>query len=136
METIAFRRGNIYDSTCPTRMVLDRLADKGTVLVVVQLAQGTLRFGEMRRTIGGISPKVLTQTLRALERDGILTRRVYASVPPKVEYTLTPLGSTLIGLVEAIRDWAETHIDVVAEAQQRFDQRAETIDDLEQPLRL
>jgi DNA-binding HxlR family transcriptional regulator len=117
-------RGNIYDDRCPTRMVLDRLADKWTVLVVGQLAHGTRRFGELRREISGISPKVLTQTLRMLERDGILARRIYASVPPKVEYTLTPLGRTLIRLVDEIRDWAETHIDAVVEAQQNFDQRA------------
>lgn len=124
METKQASRGNIYDDRCPTRLVLDRLADKWTVLVVGQLAQGTLRFGALRREIAGISPKVLTQTLRMLERDGILVRRIYASVPPKVEYTLTPLGRTLIQLVEGIRDWAETHIDAVLEAQQTFDQRA------------
>jgi DNA-binding HxlR family transcriptional regulator len=124
METNQSFRGNVYDDRCPTRLVLDRLADKWTVLVVGQLARGTLRFGEIRREIAGISPKVLTQTLRMLERDGLLARRIYASVPPKVEYTLTPLGRTLIQLVEGIRDWAETHIDAVLDAQQSFDQRA------------
>src|SRR5215211_3413871 len=122
MDTNALQ-WNIYDDRCPTRLVLDRLADKWTVLVVGLLGQHTRRFGELRRDIMGISPKVLTQTLRALERDGILTRRVYASVPPKVEYTLTPLGRTLISLVEAISGWAETHIEAVLEAQQAFDQQ-------------
>jgi DNA-binding HxlR family transcriptional regulator len=110
-------------------MVLGRLADKWTVLVVGQLARGTRRFGELRREIAGISPKVLTQTLRALQRDGILTRRIYASVPPRVEYTLTPLGRTLIDLVEAIRAWAETHIEAVLEAQQSFDQQTQEVDE-------
>ncbi len=128
MDTNAFLRGNIYDDTCPTRMVLDRLADKWTVLVVAYLASGTYRFGEIRRKVRGISPKVLTQTLRGLERDGIVRRRVYASVPPKVEYSLTPLGRTLISLVDAISDWAETNITVVIESQQRYDQRADEIE--------
>src|SRR5690349_12107567 len=128
MDTNAFLGGNVYDQNCPTRMVLDRLADKWTVLVVGLLARGTRRFGELRRDITGISPKVLTQTLRALERDGILTRHVYASVPPKVEYTLTPLGRTLIDLVEAIRGWAESHIEAVLESQQSFDQQTQDVD--------
>jgi DNA-binding HxlR family transcriptional regulator len=114
---------DIFNDRCPTRMVLERLADKWTVLIVGQLAHGTRRFGELRREIRGISPKVLTQTLRTLERDGLVVRRVYASVPPKVEYTLTPLGRTLIVLVENIRNWAETHIESVLAAQQSFDQR-------------
>ena len=128
MDTNALLPWNIYDDRCPTRLVLGRLADKWTVLVVGQLARGTRRFGELRREIMGISPKVLTQTLRALERDGILTRRVYASVPPKVEYALTPLGRTLIDLVEAIRGWAETHIEAVLEAQQTFDQQTQDVE--------
>ena len=127
MDTNTLLPWNIYDDRCPTRLVLGRLADKWTVLVVGQLARGTRRFGELRREIMGISPKVLTQTLRALERDGILTRRVYASVPPKVEYALTPLGRTLIDLVEAIRGWAETHIEAVLEAQQTFDRQTQDV---------
>jgi DNA-binding HxlR family transcriptional regulator len=124
MDTNTSPAWNIYDDRCPTRLVLGRLADKWTVLVVGQLAQGTRRFGELRREIRGISPKVLTQALRSLERDGLITRRVYASVPPKVEYTLTPLGRTLISLVEDIREWAETHIEAVLDAQLTFDQQA------------
>jgi len=110
--------------------VLGRLADKWTVLVVGQLAGGTRRFGELRREIRGVSPKVLTQALRALERDGLITRRVYASVPPKVEYTLTPLGRTLISLVEEIRVWAESHIESVLEAQQMFDQQVVEVNEV------
>jgi DNA-binding HxlR family transcriptional regulator len=87
------------------------------------LAEDKQRFGALRRDIAGISPKVLTQKLRELERDGIITRRVYASVPPKVEYSLTPLGRTLVSLVESIRVWAETNIEAVLKAQQAFDAR-------------
>jgi DNA-binding HxlR family transcriptional regulator len=122
---------DVYSDNCPSRRVLDRLADKWTVLIVAKLAEGTQRFGELRRAIQGISPKVLTQTLRSLERDGIVDRRMYATIPPKVEYSLTPLGHTLVGLVEAIRDWAEQHIDEVEAAQRQFDARAKEEEVLE-----
>ena len=83
------KAGNVLDPDCPSRLVLDRIAEKWTGLVVLALGRATLRFGELRERIGGVAPKVLTQTLRALERDGLLTRTVYAEVPPRVEYTLT-----------------------------------------------
>jgi DNA-binding HxlR family transcriptional regulator len=105
-------------------VALDRIADKWTVLIVGRLATGTRRFGELRREVDGISPKVLTQKLRELERDGVITRKIYASVPPKVEYRLTPLGQTLIGLLDAIRTWAESHIESVLEAQASYDRAA------------
>lgn len=124
METKELTQWNVYDDRCPTRLALDRIADKWTVLIVGRLATGTRRFGELRRDIAGISAKVLTQKLRELERDGLVARRVYASVPPKVEYRLTPLGQTLIGLLDAIRGWAEMHIESVLDAHQAFDQRA------------
>ena len=122
---------NVYDSGCPTRLVLDRIADKWTVLIIGRLAEGARRFGELRRDVAGISPKVLTQKLRELERDGVLTRKIYPSVPPKVEYRLTPLGQTLIGLLDAIRVWSESHIDAVVAAQQTYDAqlRAEPSED-------
>lgn len=123
MDTERITRWNVYDDACPTRLVLDRIADKWTVLIVGRLATERRRFGELRREIAGISPKVLTQKLRELERDGIVSRRIYASVPPKVEYSLTPLGRTLIDLVDQIRAWAETHIEAVLGAQQVFDER-------------
>jgi DNA-binding HxlR family transcriptional regulator len=123
METIGKIKWNVYDQNCPTRLALDRIADKWTVLIVGRLALGTRRFGELRRDIDGISPKVLTQKLRELERDGIITRKIYASVPPKVEYRLTPLGRTLIGLLDSIRVWAESNIEALLEAQAKFDQR-------------
>jgi DNA-binding HxlR family transcriptional regulator len=124
MDTIALARWDVYDDQCPTRLTLDRIADKWTVLIVGRLAVSKQRFGELRREISGISPKVLTQKLRELERDGIITRRVYASVPPKVEYSLTPLGRTLIGLLDAIRVWSEMHIEAVLESQHAFDLHA------------
>jgi len=123
METIGTAKWNVYDQNCPTRLALDRIADKWTVLIVGRLATGKKRFGELRRDITGISPKVLTQKLRELERDGIITRKIYASVPPKVEYNLTPLGKTLISLLDSIRVWAESHIEPMLEAQAKYDQR-------------
>jgi DNA-binding HxlR family transcriptional regulator len=121
METIAHPPWDPYGADCPTRLILDRIADKWTVLVVGRLATGTKRFGELRRTIGGISQKSLTATLRALERDGLVARRVYASVPPKVEYSLTPLGLTVVDLLASIRGWAETHVEQVLVAQGAYD---------------
>jgi DNA-binding HxlR family transcriptional regulator len=117
-------RWNVYDSGCPTRRALDRIADKWTALVVGTLAERTWRFGELQREVGGISQKMLTQTLRSLERDGLVERRIYAEVPPRVEYTLTPLGRTLIDPLAAIRAWAETHIEEVLAAQADYDDRA------------
>ena len=112
---------NVYEAACPTRLVLNRIADKWTVLVVSSLQQGTKRFSTLQREIGGVSQKMLTQTLRGLERDGLVMRTIYPTVPPKVEYTLTPLGCTLVGLVDAIRVWSETHIEAVIDAQTIYD---------------
>ena len=112
---------NIYNDKCPTRMALNRIADKWTVMIVGRLAKGTMRFGELRREILGVSQKMLTQTLRGLERDGLVTREVFATIPPKVEYSLTPLGRTLIKVLEQIRGWAEGNIEAVLAAQKAFD---------------
>lgn len=112
---------DVYKVTCPTRQVLDCIADKWAVLVVGLLRGGTRRFGEMRKSIEGVSQKMLTQTLRSLERDGIVSRRVYASVPPKVEYSLTPLGHSLATIVEQLRVWSESNIEIVLANQQSYD---------------
>jgi len=111
---------NVFDRACPTRQVLDCIADKWTVLIIRRLADGTLRFAQLKRAVDGISQKVLTRTLRDLERDGIVTRRVYASVPPKVEYTLTALGRSLCSLVAEICDWAEANIEEVETARKAY----------------
>lgn len=113
---------NTFEAACPTRLVLNRIADKWTVLVMSLLAQETKRFSALRRDIGGISQKMLTQTLRGLERDGLVTRTIYPTVPPKVEYTLTPLGHTLVELLDGLRLWAETNIEDVLEAQTAYDE--------------
>jgi len=112
---------DVFNGQCPTRQVLHRIADKWTVLIIRRLADGTLRFAQLRRAVDGISQKVLTNTLRGLERDGIVTRRLYASVPPRVEYSLTALGLSLVDLVSGICTWAETHIEQVQEARVGYD---------------
>ena len=117
---------DVYNEHCPTRMVLDRIADKWTVLIIGALENETKRFGELRREIGGVSQKMLTQTLRGLERDGLVARVVYASVPPKVEYSLTKLGRTLVRTLEAIRQWSEKSIENVLKARDDYDTRTKS----------
>ena len=117
---------NVYNERCPTRMALDRIADKWTVLVIGALENKAKRFGELRREIGGVSQKMLTQTLRGLERDGLVTRMVYASVPPKVEYSLTELGRTLVRILEAIRKWSEKNIEDVLKSRDVYDSRTKS----------
>jgi DNA-binding HxlR family transcriptional regulator len=110
-----------FNADCPTRLILNRIADKWTVLVVILLQTETKRFSLLQREIGGISQKMLTQTLRNLERDGLVNRTVYATVPPKVEYALTPLGHTLKDLLYAVKTWSETNINEVIAAQNSYD---------------
>src|SRR5918992_806437 len=100
---------NVLNAQCPSRQALDLIADKWTMLVIKALADGIHRYGALHRAIGGISQKMLTQTLRALERDGLVERTVYPVVPPMVEYALTPLGTTLVDLLTAVAVWAEQH---------------------------
>lgn len=112
---------SVYDDNCPTRQALDRITDKWSVLIIGMLEHEPQRFSALQRMIQGISQKMLTQTLRTLERDGLVSRTVYAQVPPRVEYELTPLGRTLIEPIRAIRIWAETYIPDVLASQQAFD---------------
>lgn len=110
---------DVYAAACPTRQALDRIADKWTALIVGLLATRPHRFGELRRGIEGISQKMLTQTLRSLEVDGLVARKVTPTVPVTVEYSLTPSGRTLTSPLAAIRTWAETHIESVLSARAR-----------------
>jgi DNA-binding HxlR family transcriptional regulator len=110
---------DVLNPSCPSRLVLDRIAEKWTALVIRVLSEGTLRYSDLQRRIGGISQKMLTQTLRGLERDGLVERKVYPVVPPRVEYRLTPLGRTLIEPLDAICRWAETHLPALQAARER-----------------
>lgn len=104
--------------------VLSRIGDKWTILVIKLLGEGPLRFNEIRRRIGGISQRMLTLTLRALERDGFLTRTVFPTIPPRVDYELTPLGRSLLEPVQRLGDWAMQNMSRVEEARRRFDDAA------------
>ena len=113
-----------YDAfikSCPTNQLLGRLSDKWVSLVVAALSGGPMRYSDLSRKIAGVSPKMLTQTLRSLERDGILARTVTPSVPVRVDYELTDLGRGLALLLTAVKDWAETHIQEVHRARERYD---------------
>lgn len=101
---------NVYSAACPSRQALDRIADKWTVLIIGALERGPLRFGQLRDAIDGVSEKMLTQTLRSLQRDGLVGRRDYGTMPPQVDYRLTDLGTTLTEPVAAVRAWAERYI--------------------------
>lgn len=118
-------RPSVYTKNCMTRAVLDRIADKWTTLIIGMLSSGNaVRFTELGRAIDGISQKMLSQTLRELERDGLVTRKVHAVVPPRVEYSLTPLGLTLCEPLQALASWAEEHMRDIRDAQRRFDRRS------------
>lgn len=110
---------------CPLRDVLDRVGDKWSVLVVILLRDGRLRFSDLRRSVEGISQRMLTHTLRQLERDGLVERTVYPSVPVRVEYELTPLGRTLIEPLAALADWVESHRSVILSAHAAYDGRGQ-----------
>jgi DNA-binding HxlR family transcriptional regulator len=110
-----------YAADCPTRRILDRIGDRWTVLVVGVLAEGEARFSELGRRIEGVSKKMLTQTLRALERDGLVTRTVYPEVPVRVEYALTEAGRTLCEPLRALEEWSIAHLGDVAASREAYD---------------
>ena len=105
--------------------VLNRVGDKWSMMIVMMLSRGPLRFSELKRAIDGISQRMLTLSLRGLERDGLVTRTVTASIPPRVDYELTELGASLRAPVKALGDWAIAHIACIRAAQVRFDARAD-----------
>lgn len=113
---------------CPLREVLDRIGDKWSVLVVLSLSEGTQRFSALRRRIEGISQRMLTETLRQLERDGIVSRTVFPDVPVRVEYTLTALGETLIAPLEALKGWAEGHRGAIVHAREAYDRKHASVE--------
>ena len=122
------------DGACPfVRDVLTRVGDKWSVLVVVLLGDGAKRFSEMKRTIEGISQRMLTLTLRGLERDGLVDRTVFPTTPPRVEYALTPLGRTLVEAVTRLANWASDNRAQIERARGAFDARAEQALDHAEP---
>ena len=115
------QRPDPFNAQCPTRRVLDRIGDKWAVLILILLERGPLRFNQLRREIPGLSQKMASQTLESLARDGLVSRRAFATVPVTVEYAITPLGQTLAATVDALRLWGETHIGEVLAAQRAYD---------------
>ena len=124
-ETVICRVDVEQTQACDLRDLLDRLADKWSLLVVELLGDSTRRFSDLRREIDGISQRMLTLTLRQLERDGLVSRTVYPVVPPRVEYALTPLGTTLLETIQPLVAWARAHRGEVSAARSAYDARAE-----------
>lgn len=114
---------NVYAKDCPSRMILDQISSKWAMLILNRLADKTVRFNQLRREIDGISQKVLSQTLKNLERDGLIYRKVFPTVPVTVEYSITELGKTLSEALHILTHWAEKHYDAVAQAQKAYDKR-------------
>ena len=121
VKTVTTRAANAYSADCPTRQILDRVGDKWAVLILLLVRDEPMRFNALRRTIEGISQKMLSQVLKSLERDGLIRRRAIATVPVTVEYSITPLGQTLAAAVDPLRDWAERNLKEVLVAQRRYD---------------
>lgn len=120
METFLEKDGDI--SVCPVRSVLDRIGDKWSILVMLVLGkQDTMRFNEVQKEIGDISQKMLTVTLRSLEADGLVKRTIFAEVPPRVEYAITPLGESLLPHVVALSDWAINNMPAIKKSRKRFE---------------
>ncbi|WP_252092144.1 helix-turn-helix domain-containing protein [Pseudomonas sp. MWU13-3659] len=116
---------DVFAPACPARLVLDRLADKWALLLIDRLSAGErIRFNQLRRDMAGVSQKMLSQTLKRLERDGLIEREVHPSVPPTVEYALTELGATLGDTVERLARWAESNMPAIQLAQQQYDRQA------------
>ena len=110
---------------CPSRQVLDRISDKWVTLILVALAGGPLRYSDLCRVIAGVSQKMLTQTLRTLERDGLVSRTMTPAVPVRVDYALTPLGETLRAAIGQLVSWADMHLPEIEAAQATYDGHAE-----------
>ncbi len=127
VQTKEYLKPTVFDSQYGSRQVLDLLSEKWTAHILYTLAFGVKRHGELKREIKGISQKMLTLTLRNLERDGLVKRTVYHIVPPRVEYALTPLGQTLSELLKDICTWAETHFAEIEDAQGAYDHKAEAV---------
>jgi DNA-binding HxlR family transcriptional regulator len=117
-------RFDVLAAACPTRQVINRIGDRWSLLVLYALERETLRFQQLRRAVDGVSQKMLTQTLRILERDGLVQRAVFADVPPRVEYSLTVLGRGLARRIRPIREWAYEHMDEIDHARASYDTRA------------
>jgi DNA-binding HxlR family transcriptional regulator len=124
MDRVAARsRGDLADANCPSRTILDHLSSRWGTLVLRALLGGTRRFSELRREVGGVSEKMLAQTLRALERDGLVERTAYPVIPPRVEYRLTELGLEAASRIDQLLAWVEDRVPAILDRQKAFDAR-------------
>lgn len=114
------------DRSAVVRSVLDRMGDKWSVIVICRLGAGSRRFNELRREAGGITQRMLSSTLRGLERDGVVSRTVHPTVPPRVDYALTATGHSLLQIVQALARWTDGHVDVIRAARADYDERMQT----------
>ncbi len=112
---------NILDPDCPSRVIFQRIGDKWASLIIQVLADGPVRFTGLKNMVNTVTPKVLTQTLRALERDGLVTRTVHPTVPPRVDYELTETGRSLLVPLAQLRAWAESHVPEILKARDEYD---------------
>ncbi|SDX76336.1 DNA-binding transcriptional regulator, HxlR family [Amycolatopsis xylanica] len=112
---------DMFDPACPSSVTPFRIGDKWSGMIIICLEDGPRRFSELQGPIKGVTPKVLTQTLRALERDGMITRTAYPEIPPRVEYELTPLGRTLFEPIAACREWAAKYLPEIMAARAAFE---------------
>jgi DNA-binding HxlR family transcriptional regulator len=117
----AAREYDAFLASCPARQLLDRISDKWVTLILTALADGPQRYSDLSRRIAGVSQKMLTQTLRNLERDGVIIRSITPAVPVRVSYRLTPLGESLLPVMRAVKDWAEAHMPEVQAARRHYD---------------
>lgn len=120
MTTIPDDEAMLFEQPCPIRDVLDRIGDQWSLLILEALAPCTLRFNALMREIGDISKQMLSRTLKQLEQDGFITRTLYPEVPPRVEYTLTPLGRSFLEPMQQLVDWADTHHRAIVTARARY----------------
>lgn len=125
MTAITANEAIVLEQPCPIRDVLDRIGDQWSLLILEALAPGTLRFNALMRDIGDISKQMLSRTLKQLEQDGFITRTLYPEVPPRVEYTLTPLGRSFLEPMQQLVAWADTHHRTIVAARLRY-QAAQT----------
>jgi DNA-binding HxlR family transcriptional regulator len=126
VETMSIRRGDVFDSQCPARTVLDHVMGKWAVLVLVGLRAGPMRYSALRRAIGGVSEKMLAQTLRTLESDGFVHREVAPTTPPQVTYSLTEMGKEIAAHLAGLLDWIDTRLPEVLAARARSEARNST----------
>ena len=115
-----------YDPNCPVRNVLDRFGDKWSILIISILGEvGKLRFNELHKTIGDVSQKMLTTTLRTLETDGLISRKVFPEIPPRVEYELTEIGKSLVPHIVSLSMWADEHMPAIKRSRKKYESRSQ-----------